>query len=749
MLNLMSLRSINSMCCRAALSAAQSLLRVAVLAAVTLSVGHLGLATAHGAKPEMQVTEKDRNYWAFRPLSKEPPLRREANPVDAFLFATDTPLPTNAARATLIRRLNLDVLGLPPTPEQIAAFEHDSSPDAYERLVDQLLASRHFGERWARHWLDLARYADSDGYEGDADRREAWPYRDWVIRAFNADLPFNTFLQWQIAGDEIAPTNPDALIATGFLSAGPSQGTTPADTEENKLKIRYDELDDMVATSASAFMGLTLGCARCHDHKFDPLPTRDYYRMAAVFSTTERRVAFLSKPRLEFEHWKEKQRGAQREAKMTELGLTEEQKFWLRQSEHFFVPISEKLHKEFGERLKVSDPQLRDWLPESQRIVWDALAKATAEADTSRFPAEKSLVALDQQAEPRPQYLLRRGSVLSRKEEVSAGFLQVVSRGKAPEEFLRAARPDPRPAAAEAAMIDADGFVQPVTTYQRKALAHWLTDLEQGAGALVARVIVNRIWQHHFGEGFVRTPDDFGYQSDAPSHPQLLEGLAGELVRQRWQLKSIHKLILMSAAYRQESGGTNGFRRRPVRLESDALRDSMLAVSGQLNRKMFGPAFRPIIPKEAMATRSKDVYPANVEDGPEIWRRSVYAFAKRSVPNPLLEVFDAPDSSASCGRRNVTTVPTQALTLLNNEAVRKSAVQFAQRVITEAGLLPDAQLRRAYQLALGRLPTADEQARGLKFLAAAPDATGAALPVEGLTDLCHVLFTLNEFIYVP
>ena len=743
----MTFGAFNALICRSAMSQSTRWLRAAVLAAVAL-LPNDAVVAATQAKPEMQITEKDRNYWAFRMLSEVLPPRGGVNGVDAFLFPEETPLPKNAARSKLIRRLYLDLLGLPPTPEQVAFFQRDPSPDAYERLVDQLLANRHFGERWARHWLDLARYADSDGYEDDLDRREGWPYRDWVIRAFNEDLPFHTFLQWQIAGDEIAPTLPDAVIATGFLAAAPSQGTTPADTEENKLKIRYDELDDMVSTSASAFLGLTLGCARCHDHKFDPLPTRDYYRMAAIFSTTERRVAFLSKPRQEFEHWKEKQKVAQRDAKMTALGLTEEQKFWLRQPEHFFVPIQAQLYKEYGGQLKINDQQLRDGLPESRRNVWDALEKAIAGIDASRLPTDKALVALDKQDEPVRQYLLRRGSVLSRKEEVSAGFLQVLSRRKGPEEFLREARPYPRVAPADSPRVDKDGFVQPATTYQRKALALWLTDLEQGAGPLVARVIVNRIWQHHFGEGFVRTPDDFGYQSDAPSHPQLLEWLAAELVRHRWQLKPLHKLILMSAAYRQDTEGTHGSIRHPVRLESDALRDTILAVSGQLNRKMFGPAFRPIIPKEGMATRSKDEYPSNIEEGPEIWRRSVYAFAKRSVPNPLMEVFDAPDSSASCGRRNVTTVPTQALTLLNNEAIRKSAVQFAQRVITEVGLIPDAQIRRAYQLALSRLPTLEEEARALKFLAAAPDATGAALPVEGLSDLCHVLFTLNEFIYV-
>ncbi len=705
------------------------------------------LLAAPSPSGERQITEKDRSYWAFQPLSVRSAPRSGANPVDAFLFPAPDRTPREAPRHVLILRLYLDLLGLPPTPEQVAAFERDAAPDAYARLVDQVLASRHYGERWARHWLDVARYADSDGYEGDYDRRDAWPYRDWVIRALNDDLPFDTFVRWQVAGDEFEPANPDAVIATGFLAAGPCQETTPADTEENKLKIRYDELDDMVSTTASAFLGLTLECARCHDHKFDPLPTRDYYRMAAVFSTAERKSAFLAKPRREFEAWKDRQRAAHREARMTELGLTDGQKFWLRQPEHFFVPVQVQLYKDHGARLKVDDAQLRQSLTAEQRAVWDALETAANAADSSGQPAEKSLVMLDTSATPKPQYLLGRGSVLNQKEEVRAGFLQVVSRDKAPETYWHEARGGFTDARSEPPAGDALGLVQPVTTFQRKALALWLTDADRGAGPLLARVIVNRVWQHHFGEGFVKTPNDFGYQSEAPAHPQLIEWLAAELVRQQWRLKPLHRLIVMSAAYRAVAAGDPRSIRHPVRLDADALRDSLLTVSGQLNRKMFGPPFRPIIPKEAMATRSKDAYPTDLQDGPELWRRSVYAFVKRSVPNPLTEVFDAPPPSASCGRRNTTTVPTQALTLMNNELIRKSAVQFAQRVITEAGLDPAKQVERAYRLALGRDPTPAEKTRAADFLSHAPDARGDALPVEGLTDLCHVLFTLNEFIY--
>ncbi|MBL9173891.1 MAG: DUF1553 domain-containing protein [Verrucomicrobiales bacterium] len=700
-----------------------------------------------GSPGERSITDADRNHWAFRPLQTVVPPGTHSHPVDALLFRGG-PLPAEAPRRVLIRRLCLDLLGLPPAPEQVEAFEADPAPDAPTRLADQLLASRHFGERWARHWLDVARYADSDGYESDLDRKEAWPYRDWVIRAFNDDLPFNTFVQWQVAGDEWAPGNPDAVAATGFLAAAPFEDTTPADTEENKLRIRYDELDDMVSTTASAFLGLTLACARCHDHKFDPLPTRDYYRMMAAFSTAERRVASLSKPRREWEAWREQQRTACRESRMSALGLTDEQKFWLRQPEHFFVPVQTALYKEYGARLKVEDSDLRQWLTESGRTTWDALESAANRSGSNAVVSARCLGVMDRQSDPLPQFLLGRGSVLNRKEPVTAGFLQVMDRGKAYSEYWKEVALPAEEVPSGVPAVDANGFIHPPTTYQRSALARWLTDVDRGAGALTARVIVNRIWQHHFGEGLVRTPNDFGTQGDAPSHPELLEWLAGELVRQQWHLKPIHRLIVTSAAYRQKADGTPGALRRPVRLDSDALFDSILAVSGRLNRRMFGPPFRPLIPKEAMATRSKDEYPTNLQDGPDLWRRSVYAFAKRSVPNPMTEVFDAPNGLASCGRRNVTTVPTQALTLMNSDWVRKSATQFAQRVITEAGLDPRAQVRRAYALALARLPSDDEWARVAGFLSQAPDATGAALPVEGLTDLCHVLLTLNEFIYV-
>ncbi len=707
-------------------------------------------------KREMVVTEVEKGYWAFRPLRTTGSLS-QLLPRANF----EKSLTAQASRRTLIRRAYFDLIGLPPTPEEVDAFQKDSAPDAYERLVDRLLASRNYGERWGRHWLDLARYADSDGYESDQDRPEAWRYRDWVIRALNADMPFDRFVRWQLAGDEYEPNNPDAVAATGFLTAGPIADTTPADTEENKLKIRYDELDDMLATTGSAMLGLTVGCARCHDHKYDPIPTRDYYRMLAAFQTARRANTFLSKPHREREKWLTDRHREMREALMTDLSLTDEQKFWLRQPEHFFVPIQVELYKKYGAKLKTTDAQLRAWLPEEQRRVWDGLNAAVANAEIVNPNARvKALIAFDERPEAQPAFLLGRGNVMDRARPVSFGVLQVLQRGRTPEDYLAAARGR----ASTAEEVGAEGFVSPPTTYQRKAMAEWLTDADQGAGPLLARVIVNRLWQHHFGEGLAPSPSDFGTQGGAPSQPELLDALAAELIRQGWRLKPIHRLIMTSEFY-TDAGEASGRgktapkdpsrrlpvirpARRPIRLEAEVLRDSMLAVSGRLNRKMFGPPFRPMIPKEAIATRSKDPYPSDIQDGVELWRRSVYAFVKRSVSNPLMEVFDAPDSNASCGRRNTTTVPTQALTLMNDDFVRQCATQFAQRVITEAGLDATAQIRRAYRIALGREPRPRELENGRRFLGFADDAKGEGIAVDGLTDFCHVLLTLNEFIYV-
>lgn len=726
-----------------------ALLRAWIAEGATWPEGAAAPAAKVG-KAEMRVTESDRDHWAFRPLrpAKPPANGQESarSPVDRFILAAlrekGLGHAPEADRRVLIRRATFDLTGLPPTPEEVEAFAADPNTDAYETLVDRLLASPRFGERWGRHWLDLARFADSDGYEADLDRKTAWRYRDFVIRALNDDMPFDRFVRLQIAGDEIAPDDPLAVAATGFCTSAPSQETTPADTDENKAKIRYDELDNMLATAGSGLLGLTIGCARCHDHKFDPIPTRDYYRMLAAFTSSQRREVPLSRPHRELERWLDEQRRLYREDKMAELGLTDDQKFWLRQPEHFFVPVQIDLYKRHGKALAPSDEAIRGWMKEEQRATLRRL-EAEVAANPGTDPGPRALALLDRGSRPEPSFLLGRGSVSDKKEEVTIGFLQVLTARVSPEDYRSRAKAR----AAGRAGEPATG-----TTYGRSALAEWLTDDRDGAGRLLARVVVNRLWQHHFGEGLVRTPDDFGTTGDRPSHPELLDWLASELIRGGWRLKPMHRLVMTSMTYRQgvdfdpakaAVDPENGllWHRRPVRLESEAIRDAMLAASGRLDPATYGPPFRPRIPAEAIATRSKDAYPADVKDGPQIWRRSVYAFVKRSVPNPAAEVFDAPDSTSACGRRNTTAVPTQNLALLNDPFVRGCARDLALRSGREAGPDPKARVTRAYTLTLGRPPREDESATALAFLDG-KDGEGAMI------DLCHVLFTLNEFIYV-
>jgi hypothetical protein len=580
------------------------------------------------------------------------------NPIDRFILARMEAAglaPSQPAdRQTFVRRLTFDLTGWPPTPEEVAAFVNNPADDeeALAALVDRLLDSPHFGERWARHWLDVARYADSDGYESDADRPAAYQYRDFVIRAFNRDMPFDQFVRWQLAGDEYAPDNSEALAATGFLAASPVI-TYISKVAAETARYRMEDLDNMLSTTGSALLGLTIGCARCHDHKFDPISQRDFYRMLAAFTTTERRDV--------------------------EIGR-----------------------------------------------------------DGAGNPIH-ALVLTDQRPEAMVTHLLERGDPTLPAERVTLGFLRVLT---------------PPEIDGEAAFWCSSPPEGAKTTWQRRAMAAWITDLEQGAGSLLARVIVNRIWQYHFGTGLVRTSSDFGTQGTPPTHPELLEWLAGELVRCGWRLKPLHRLIVTSATYRQanqydpdnaaaDPENALLWHRRPQRLEIEAVRDSILAVSGGLDPTMFGPAIKPYVPPEAMAGRNKDdKVERPSEDAPEQWRRTIYLFTKRSIPTPMLEVFDAPDSDVSCARRSESTVAPQALALLNDPFVRRQAKLFAERVQREAEDREEDFIEHAFQLALGRPPGEHEMAAASEFLKRADDRAAA------LTDLCHSLFTVNEFMYV-
>ena len=564
-----------------------------------------------------KLTDEERNYWAFRPLQPvaPPPVPKDAQlrtPIDAFIIARQHQvgirLNPQADRRTLIRRLYFDLLGLPPTPEEVEAFVANSDPRAYEHLVDELLESPHYGERWARHWMDIARFAESHGYEQDYDRNTAYVYRDFLIRAFNEDMPYDRFVQWQLAGDELAPDDPMAWAATGFLGACafPTQ-LTEAEFES----ARYNELDDMVSTIGAAMLGLSLGCARCHDHKYDPVFIPDYFRLAANFS-----VAIRSEVTMDF----------------------------------------------YG-----------DGKPTKMLVTSEGLQPEKHHADGRGFPHFY------------PQtYILMRGDVAQKKEVAEPGYLPVLMRGGKDVSFWR--KPPPEGAK---------------TRHDRAGVARWITDVQYGAGNLLARVIVNRLWHYHFGEGLVSTPNDFGKQGARPTHPELLEYLAVDLVHHGWRLKRLHRQILLSAVYRQSSAWDE--QRASVdrenrlwwhfparRLEAEPIRDSLLAISGKLDRTLYGPGSLDV-------TRP---------------RRSVYLFIKRSKLVPMMMLFDWPEHLVSIGRRSRTTTAPQALFLMNHPLVRSCAEAVAGKLPAADEEAVEAGFRQVYQ----RRPSSEEQTEALTFL---------------------------------
>jgi hypothetical protein len=773
-------------------------------------------ASARGkTRAEMVVTDEDRQHWSFLPLSSPaPPVTKRTSslrtPIDRFILArleeSKLAFSPPADARKLVRRIYFDLIGLPPTPDQVAKFLEAAARNpraAIESLVDELLASPHYGERWARHWLDVVRYADSDGSESDADRPTAYHYRDFVIRAFNEDMPFDAFARWQLAGDELEPDNPRAIAATGFIVAG-THAALPANLmEEERMRERFNELDDMIATTGSAMLGLTLACARCHDHKYDPVPRRDYYRIQCAFNGGDRAevplVPLEEALRYREAHTKWKadiavatnrlnallkeirktHETAARHAKIDALTITDEEKALLNEDPE--NKQARELAKRFSKELKVEDKDYRSLISEEQRAEWDEREKAVKAVAACQPKAVPSVAAFaDFGPKPRETFLLARGDFRAKSEPLELGFLTTLTRGKTPADYWAAARADGR---------------RPDSTQQRRALAEWLTDVDHGAGALVARVIVNRVWQHHFGEGLVRTVNDFGARCDPPTHPQLLEWLTHEFVTGGWKLKPLHRLIMTSAVYLQDSassvaasresaavsrgkgassskGQTAALprgaatidpdnrllgRHRPQRIESEILRDSILSVSGTLNSQIFGPAFKaPIAPEAIQARNMTDPYPNNLKDTPATHRRSVYMFHKRVVQYPLMQAFDGPDAQASCGRRVPTTVAPQALALLNDRFIRARAEDLARRLAKEAGADTAAQVRLAWRLALAREPSVDELKSSTEFIQAQlaqRSSRDSSKPTDeahhlALADFCQALFAMNEFIYV-
>jgi hypothetical protein len=633
------------------------------------------------AKYDARIKPADRAHWSYQSVKRPaPPAVKNAdwvrNPIDAFVLDRLEkkgwkPSPAAEPHAWL-RRVYLDVTGLPPTIAEQNAFLKKPTPEAMDAIVKDLLNRPSYGERWARHWLDVVRYAETAGYERDAVKPSVWRYRDYVIKSFNDDKPYNRFLLEQLAGDELPDANADTLIAFGFNRLGPWDDE-PADPKED----RFDQLDDLVNATSLVFMGTTLACARCHDHKFEALTVHDYYRMVAIFNP-------LVRP----------QNGR------TELDL----------------PAGSRAEIE---RQKERDRQIAALMKDVPKG-----KPAPAEVDELR----KSFPDL-----PRGYFL--------HEPTPRAPDTHILLRGKA-------ARPGPKVAPGMPAVLVAKqpAFPPPSesTSLRRLTLAKWLASPDH---PLTARVMVNRIWHYHFGEGIVRTPNDFGVMGQAPTHPELLDWLAATFVEEGWSIKKLHQLILTSNTYRMSKRWNADYAKTDPentllwrfpynRLEVEAIRDSALIVSGQLNPKMFGPSMYPEVPKEALAGNSDPGTIWKQSDEKEASRRTVYAHIKRSFVVPMLETLDLCDTTRPNDKRLTTTVAPQALTLFNGAFINRQAAHFAERLRREAGDDEDRQIEHAYRLALCRPPTAAEVAVLRDFLRR-----------QSLVEMCRVVFNLNEFAY--
>jgi mono/diheme cytochrome c family protein len=702
---------------------------------------------------ERPIAPEERRFWAFQPPRRNAPPRItrpgwKDNPIDAFWLTKLTakglkPSP-KADRRTLIRRAYLDLTGLPPAPEEVEAFVNDKAPDAYAKLVDRLLASPHYGERWARHWLDLVRYADSGGFEFDVDRPDGWRYRDYVVKAFNEDKPYDQFIREQLAGDEYAPDSQDAMIATGFLRLGPEGGG-------GGERGRQDALDDIITTTSLTFMGLTVGCARCHDHKFDPIPQKDFYRIQAIFAPTRPVnhplvgadvVAAQRAETQRIEGLQRPLRKAKDELEAPYLKILVEEAV-SRLPEYMQIawrtPAEQRTP---GQKLNVQ--QIKKTLEDdtlSQKLTdKDIVARMSADDKRKHQELVEQIRALDKQkpkpypmaraigeggTKPGPTYFLQRGLTEAKGPVVTPGVLSVTSESE--YEF-----PTP-PANAK-------------SSYRRRGLAEWLVSRQN---PLTARVMVNRLWQHHFGEGLVRTPSNFGKLGEAPTHPELLDWLAVEFIERGWSVKQMHRLMMTSQAYQMASDDIAAnvavdpenrllWRMPRVRLEAEIIRDQILAVAGNLDRSLGGPCVYPYIDPKLFQSSTKRTWPGKPDDDPSTWRRSLYVYSKRSIRYPLFETFDQPNLINSCERRNRSTIAPQALLLMNNNFVINEAKYFAERLRREAGDDVSKQVERAYRLALGRAPTAFERTKTAEFIQSAPN---------GLTEFCQALFNLNEFVY--
>ncbi|MBI3209555.1 MAG: DUF1553 domain-containing protein [Candidatus Solibacter usitatus] len=777
-----------------------------------------------------------RKFWAFVPPVKSPPPAGDGNPIDGFLLAklrqNGLSFSPQADHRTLIRRLYFDLTGLPPQPEDYKV--------SYRDAVERLLESPRYGERWGRHWLDVVRFGETDGGEHNFERRNAWRYRDWVIESLNHDKPYNQFIREQIAGDVLSPEDPKLAAATGFLVAGPWDSVSAVLNKDETLReqARMDELDDMVTTTAHSFLALTVNCARCHDHKFDPIPTRDYYQLTAFFrgvgfgereaatkqereardaylrplnravNDLKKKIASMEDPvrnRLLIERYQRQDAQTAKEPKRLPINpLYNRNAFAETTASKYRLVISNqagKLPKLDYLELAPAGYRITNWTSQQaatpdkplfidiafdkptavREMRWasdlahgvkegtitvyrlealaddgwrvlaasmdhtsgvevalpavsdeevEALLHAAAKQEIAR--CKKELAELQRQIGGAPQvatiygakpkelekaWLLERGNVKRRVEELAPGILSAVGGSMA------------------ASANTSDGE-------RRLALANWIASREN---ALTARVIVNRVWYHHFGNGIVNTPSDFGINGDRPSHPELLDSLAVSFMENGWSLKWLHRQILMTDAYRQSTAmnqaayakdaGNRLLWRMPLkRMDAETLRDSILQITGNINLKMGGPGFE----LQRNAAKGSYIYKTLDNDGPEVWRRAVYRFVVRGGERIMMDNFDCPDPSVATPQRAASNTPVQALTLLNNEFVVRQAGLLAARLDREAPASAKDRVSLAYRLLYGREPDSRELQRDLRFLSQQPAGAWS-----------RALLNSNEFVYVP
>lgn len=709
--------------------------------------GKLGVAQAHPKPKGGVVTEEAKKYWAYQPVKRPPvPAIKSANPIDAFIAAKLAEKKLEPAkpadRVQLVRRAYYDLWGLPPTPEQVDAFVKDESLDAWPKLIDSLLASPHYGEKWGRHWLDVVRFAETNGYERDGWKPNAWRYRDYVIRSFNDDKPFDQFAKEQIAGDEMPGENRDAIIATGFYRLG-LWDDEPADP----AMALYEGYDDLVTVAGQGFLGMTMNCARCHDHKVDPIPQADYYKLVAFFrdirpfqdvrglsnSTNSTDITPPERRKLYEDAERERQK------KLGELN----KKIVAIENEVIKTMSAEDQRKAEGpERPEVAGKVIRLLMGE-KRIEYSMLKRDRDNLEKKSKPEGQEFALSVNFCDPRPPavFVLPRGNAHAKGAEVKPGFPEVLG------------VPEPK-------IPESKGK----TSGRRTVLANWIASKEN---PLTSRVIVNRVWQGHFGRGIVPTPNDFGGLGEKPTHPELLDWLAAEFTEptkptdgRPWAFKRLHKLIMMSDTYQRSSIASEQnlkadpnnmlfWRFNMRRLNSEEIRDSILTASGLLNDKMFGPPVFPKLSKEVLDGIS---YPDKNAHWPtskaeESTRRTVYVCVKRSLQVPILAIHDQADTDNSCPVRYTTTVPTQALGLLNGEFANESAAAFAARLMKEEPNGIAKQVARGIRLTTGRTPAESEIAKDTAFIQLLKDRHKLD-EKTALTRYCLLLLNSNEFAYL-